>query len=91
MPAPPAARCASAMISSSPGWVLAAIQTGRPPIAALSAATASGVACSGGASNLRLPVTTTFGTPRALKRSPSRALWARQSVTRENIASTTER
>ena len=86
-----AAPSASAMISSSPGCVLAAIHTGRAPSADLSVATASGVAWSGGESNLRFPVTTTFGAPSALKRSPSRALWARQSVTRENIAATTER
>ena len=52
-------RCARAATSSSPSWVLAATQTGRLPIARRKAATSSGSAASGGASNLRLPVTST--------------------------------
>ena len=47
---------------------------------AFRAATASGAVTSGGESNLRLPVTVTFGAPSSLNRSPSRALWARQSA-----------
>ena len=50
------ASCAGRIVSSSPGWVLAASSTGRAPIAARKASSFSASAGSGGASAFRLAV-----------------------------------
>ena len=61
---PASAWCAATIAcSSSPGWVLAATQTGRPESRPESWATARGSAGGGLASNLRLPATPTRGAP----------------------------
>ena len=69
-------KCAAAMISSSPGWVLAASHTLRLANAASSLRRPGRSTGGGGASALRLPTSSARGTPSWAKRSASPSFWA---------------
>ncbi len=73
-------RCTSASIASSPLCVLAATSTGRLATACRSRASSPASNGSGGVSYFRLPMPVTRGRPRAVKRSASCMLCAKQRV-----------
>ena len=75
---------ASAAISSSPGWVLAASHSGRPALSFLKAASSFSSAGRGGMANLRLPGAATLTAPRAVSLSASPRFWPKQSSNEDN-------